>query len=62
MARIPQSARGLYRITHAAELANAVETVSVMELHRHMGHIAPASARALVKKGLIAGIKLDPDS
>ena len=62
VARIPQSARGLYCITHAAESANAVETISVMELHRRMGHIAPTSARALVEKGLIVGIKLDPDS
>jgi hypothetical protein len=33
-----------------------------MELHRCMGHIAPASAHVLVKKGLVTGIRLDPDS
>ena len=59
---IPQSARGLYHITHTTKSANAVETVSVMELHWCMGHITPTSARALIKKGLITGIKLDPDS
>ena len=61
VACIPQLAHGLYRITHSGESANTV-TVSIMELHRHMGHIAPTRARALVKKGLITGIKLDPDS
>ena len=60
--RIPQTPRGLYHITHAGEYAQAVETVTVMELHRCMGHIVPASACALVEKGLVSGIKLDPDS
>ena len=32
-----------------------------MELHHRMGHIAAASARALVEKGLVTGIKLDPN-
>ncbi len=62
VARIPRTARGLYRITHPGESAHAVETISVMELHRRLGHIAPASARALVEKGLVTGVKLDPDS
>ena len=62
IACISQLARGLYRIMHAGELVNAVEIISVMELHRCMGHIAPASAHALVEKGLITGIKLDPNS
>ena len=62
IARIPQTSRGLYRVTHAEEEAHVVETITLMELHRRMGHIAPSSARALVEKGLISGIKLDPDS
>lgn len=33
-----------------------------MELHRWMGHIAPASARKLVENGLVTGIALDPNS
>ena len=55
-------ARRLYHITHATESANVVETISVMELHWRMGHIAPASACTLIEKGLITGIKLDPNS
>ena len=62
IARIPQTGRGLYRTEHHGDSANAVETISIMELHRRMGHIAPASARALVEKGLVTGIRLDPDS
>jgi hypothetical protein len=33
-----------------------------MELHRHLGHIAPSSARKLIQNGAIVGIELDPDS
>ena len=62
IARIPQLACGLYHITHIGELAHAVETISIMELHWHMGHIAPASACALIEKGLVTGIRLDPNS
>lgn len=62
IARVPQSDRGLYRTEHHLHSANTVEMVSIMELHRRMGHISPASARALVEKGLVTGIKLDPDS
>jgi hypothetical protein len=62
IARIPQTTRGLYHTTHIEESTNSVETVSIMELHRRMGHIAPTSARTLVEKGLVTGIRLDPDS
>ena len=62
IARIPQTSRGLYRVAHTGESAHTVEPISVMELHRRMGHIAPSSARALVEKGLVLGIKLDPNS
>ncbi len=60
LARITQSARGLYHVSHEGEGGYAVEIVTVMELHRRMGHIAPASARKLVEAGLVTGIALDP--
>jgi transposase InsO family protein len=53
--RIPRNSRGLYRVVHSGDAANSAELMSVME------HIAPASARALVEKGLVTGIKLDPN-
>jgi len=62
VARILQTAHGLYRIKHMGESVHTVETISVMELHCRMGHIAPASAHTLVEKNLVRGIKLDPDS
>jgi len=62
VACILQTACSLYHIKHTGESVHAVETISVMELHHCMGHIAPASARTLIEKNLVTGIKLDPDS
>lgn len=43
--QIPKSQRGLYCVVHDAESANsATETITVMELHRRMGHISPSIA------------------
>jgi hypothetical protein len=61
VARVPRTMRGLYRVSHE-EGGYAVEVVSVMEVHRRMGHIAPASACKLVEDGLVTGIALDPKS
>jgi hypothetical protein len=61
---IPKS-KGLYRVVHKlpSEHANvAVEKLTVAELHRRMGHIAPETAKRLVLKGLVTGIELDPTS
>ena len=70
--QIPRSKAGLYRVVHdtvdptlnnVAQAASAAtrtdEKVSVMELHARMGHIAPAAAEQLVRKGFVAGIKID---
>ena len=59
--QVPRTSRGLYRIVHEEE-ANAVELLSVMELHRRLGHIAASTARKLVESGAVTGIKLDPES
>ena len=40
---IARTTNGLYRVSHEEEGGYAVEVVSVMELHRRMGHIAPAN-------------------
>ncbi|KAG2343734.1 hypothetical protein BDR05DRAFT_837116, partial [Suillus weaverae] len=54
---------GLYRVIHDAESANsATETITVMELHRRMGHISPAVARRLAENGMVTGIKVDLSS
>jgi hypothetical protein len=51
--------RGLYHVEHSESAHSAVETVTVDELHRRMGHIAPDAAKLLVQKGIIDGIELD---
>ena len=59
---IPKSNRGLYRVVHlpGGNSANAAaETVTVMELHRRMGHIAPSAAQRLAEQGLVSGLKFD---
>jgi transposase InsO family protein len=64
IARIPVS-NGIYRVEHpgmGTSAGSAEETVSVMDLHRRMGHIAPEAARRLMKEGLVTGVKLDEAS
>ena len=61
VSQIARTSRGLYRITHEEE-ANAVELLSIMELHRWMGHIAPSAAQKLVNSGAITGVNIDPKS
>jgi hypothetical protein len=55
---------GTYRVQHPSTntgitAASADETISIDELHRRMGHIAPEAAKRLVKDGLVSGIRLD---
>ena len=59
---IPQTQGHLYKVIHALDSANAVEPVLIMELHRHLGHIAVESTRKLVTSGTIIGVKLDTNS
>jgi hypothetical protein len=63
--QIPRTERGLYRVIHKANLDSAdsiEETITVMELHKHMGHIAPTVARCLTENGLVSGIKVNLSS
>ena len=58
-------AKGLYRVVHESvdeQVNAATEKHTVMELHRLMGHIAPAAAKRLVEKGFVAGVSLDLSS
>jgi hypothetical protein len=43
----------------SGSIHTAMETVSIMELHRHMGHIAPSAAQRLAKNRLVSGINVD---
>ena len=53
---------GLYQVIHEPKLEEvlaAVETVTIHDLHRRMGHIAYDAARNLVRRGLGEGLELD---
>ena len=58
---------GLYRVyaTRPFEEEYAGKTKEVLsldELHRRLGHVAHERAKLLVRKGLVEGVELDPDS
>ena len=59
---------GLYRVYEARDknpkefAGKAAEVMTIDELHRCMGHIAPSAAKLLVEKNLINGIQLDLSS
>ncbi len=50
----------LYCISHE-EGGYAIEVISVMELHCHMGHIVPMPAHKLIEDRLVTRITLDPE-
>ena len=57
---------GLYHVYSSnqvsrAHVADTKETVSIDELHHHLGHVSHERIKSLVKKGLVKGIELDPD-
>ena len=58
---------GLYRVDHQVAINVAMagedqEVLTIKELHWHMGHIAPETARQMVSKGAIKGIEIDSAS
>jgi Reverse transcriptase (RNA-dependent DNA polymerase)/gag-polypeptide of LTR copia-type/Integrase core domain/GAG-pre-integrase domain/Zinc knuckle len=61
---IPKSGKGLYKVVHEDGESSfaATEKLTVMELHRRMGHISPGIAKKLVKNGLVTGIRIDDSS
>ncbi|PIL29342.1 hypothetical protein GSI_09393 [Ganoderma sinense ZZ0214-1] len=62
---IPKS-HGLYIVERehteggSAQAAVADEQLTIMELHRRLGHIAPRAIRELIAKGYITGVKIIP--
>ena len=54
---VPKNDRGLYRVGHHPETADAVmEELTLDQLHRQMGHISSKRAQKLVSDGLVTGI------
>jgi hypothetical protein len=58
--RVARTYKRLYKVSHHKDSANTVEILTVMELHRRLGHIAASSACKLVESSTITGVKLDP--
>jgi hypothetical protein len=57
---------GLYRVDHSVEGGEmgglAKEVLTVEELHRCMGHIAPEAAKRMISERSVEGIELDNSS
>jgi transposase InsO family protein len=58
---------GLYRVFsptsgNGAYSSQAMELLTIDELHRRLGHVSHERARFLVKKGLVEGVELDASS
>jgi hypothetical protein len=60
--RVTRTYKRLYKVSHPKDSANAVEMLTIMELHWRLSHIAASSACKLVKSGTITRVKLDPSS
>ena len=62
--QIPQSGKGLYKLVRddGESALAATEKLTLMELHRRMGHISPAIAKRLVENGLVTGVRVDESS
>ena len=43
------------------EIISVTPQLTIMELHQHMGHIAPGAAKKLVTDGLVSGINVQLD-
>jgi len=56
----------LYKIKHKAAVSDhalvANPALTIMELHRRMGHIAPEAAKRLITKSLVTGVSLNSES
>ena len=55
---------GLYHVNHEAIINTAMigetpEVLTIKELHRRMGHIAPETTKQMVSNGVIKGIEID---
>ena len=55
---------GLYHVDHGVVVDTAMtgevpEVVSIEEIHRRMGHIAPETIKQMVSKGVIQGVEIN---
>jgi len=63
MGEISQNSRGLYRhVTEKASVNSAIETLTLEQFHRRMGHISLEVSRKLVSNGFVTGVRLETTS
>ncbi len=58
---VPASANGLYRVDHSVVAGVVIETVSLLTLHRRLGHISLTAICTLIKQGAVTGLTLTDD-
>jgi len=61
---IPAGANGLFRVEHAFAVTNnatSVEPVSILTLHRRLGHISVDAIRNLLRTRAITGVQVIDD-
>jgi hypothetical protein len=56
---VPKNLKGLYRVEHEYDSVNAIDEISLDQLHRRLGHISPDTARRLVSNKLVSGLRLE---
>ncbi|CAA7262723.1 unnamed protein product [Cyclocybe aegerita] len=57
--KVAKNAKGLYRVEHDDNTVNsAIETITLDQFHRRMGHISPEVARRLVSNKFVTGVRL----
>ena len=56
---------GLYRVNHESykiAASTTMDTVTIEDLHKRLGHISPEVARKMVEDNLVVGVKLNKSS
>ena len=57
---VPKSGHGVYQVSQECDAANAAADVLILkQFHCCMGHISPETARRLIMRGFVTGVKLE---
>jgi hypothetical protein len=55
---VPATPNGLYRVDHSETAGAATEAVTLLDLHRRLGHISADTIRTLIQRGTVTGLTL----
>jgi hypothetical protein len=53
---------GLYRVDHSETAGAAAEAVSLLDLHRRLGHISADTVRTLIQRGIVTGLTISDNT